>query len=96
MRRSTIFEFLNRRPDLAGEKAYWERGYGSDAVKTFVNHVFETSEISKIVLRTLQWNIRAQKCFEKCGFQPCGSLNRGQYDFLLMDIMRRSSSSDDQ
>jgi RimJ/RimL family protein N-acetyltransferase len=93
------FDFLNSVGEigiLIGEKAYWERGYGADAVKTFLTHIFETSEINRIILRTLNWNGRAQKCFEKCGFKAFGNLSKGEYDFILMDIKRRNMLKDDQ
>ncbi len=86
------FDFLNSVGEigiLIGEKAYWERGYGPDAVKTFISYIFETSEINRVILRTLNWNSRAQRCFEKCGFQPFGNLSRGEYNFILMDIKRQ-------
>ncbi|MGD0354376.1 MAG: GNAT family N-acetyltransferase [Dehalococcoidia bacterium] len=87
------FDFLNSVGEigiLIGEKTYWSQGYGTDAVKTFVTHIFETSEINRIILRTLNWNSRAQRCFEKCGFQAFGNLSKGGYDFMLMDIKRRN------
>jgi RimJ/RimL family protein N-acetyltransferase len=74
---------------IIGEKSYWERGYGTDAVSTFVAYIFETSDVEKIMLRTLEWNVRAQKCFEKCGFKRCGSATRDHYNFILMEIDRQ-------
>ncbi|MGA2368751.1 MAG: GNAT family N-acetyltransferase [Dehalococcoidia bacterium] len=93
------FDFLNSVGEigiLIGEKVYWERGYGVDAIKTFITHIFETSEINRIILRTLNWNGRAQRCFEKCGFQAFGNLSKGEYDFIMMDIKRRNMLKDDQ
>ncbi len=93
------FDFINSVGEigvLIGEKVYWERGYGVDAVKTFITHIFETSEINRIILRTLNWNSRAQRCFEKCGFQAFSNLTKGKYDFILMDIQRRNMPKDDQ
>lgn len=73
---------------LIGERDYWGQGYGSDAIKIFMHDIFSTSDIEKIVLRTLEWNTRAQKCFEKCGFTGSGSLLLGEYHFLLMESLR--------
>ena len=60
-------------------------GYGAEAMEIFTHHIFDTSDIEKIVLRTLDWNTRAQKCFEKCGFTGSGNLILGEYHFLVME-----------
>jgi RimJ/RimL family protein N-acetyltransferase len=73
---------------LIGEKTYWDKGYGSDAIETFVQHIFNASNIETIVLRTLDWNTRAQKCFEKCGFTIFGNLLRGELQFRVMQRHR--------
>jgi RimJ/RimL family protein N-acetyltransferase len=36
----------------------------------------------------LDWNTRAQRCFEKCGFTVSGSLVSGDYHFMVMEIAR--------
>jgi hypothetical protein len=41
-----------------------------------------------LLLRTLDWNTRAQKCFEKCGFTTSGSVVSGDYCFIVMEITR--------
>ena len=73
---------------LIGERDYWGQGYGADAMKILTHHIFDTSDIEKIVLRTLDWNTRAQKCFEKCGFTGSGNLILGEYHFLVMESHR--------
>lgn len=77
---------------IIGEKSHWDRGFGADAVETFVRHIFDTSGIELILLRTLDWNIRAQKCFLKCGFTVCGDTTREGYHFLVMERRRPKSS----
>jgi RimJ/RimL family protein N-acetyltransferase len=77
---------------MIGDKAYWNRGYGADAIRTALNYVFSQTNLKRIHLKTLDWNIRAQKCFEKCGFVPCGNLNRGEYSFILMEICHQDKS----
>lgn len=84
-------DFLNNCVEIGimiGEKTYWKQGYGTDAVLTFISHIFDTSNVERIVLRTLDWNVRARCCFEKCGFSACGALNKGDHHFLLMEIRR--------
>ena len=73
---------------MIGDRRYWGKGYGSDAVATLVHYIFEDMGLRRISLRTLSWNVRAQKCFEKCGFVPCGHMVKDQYEFLRMEIYR--------
>ena len=62
---------------MIGERECWDKGYGADAVSTLARHIFEVAQFRKLHLCTLDWNLRAQKCFQKCGFVPCGRLTRG-------------------
>lgn len=71
---------------LIGERAFWEKGYGTDAVITLLNYGFEELHLKRVYLHTLEWNTRAKKCFQKCGFAPRGNINRGGQNFVIMDI----------
>ncbi len=71
---------------LIGDRDYWDKGYGSDAVNILVDDIFRQTKIKRIYLKTLHSNGRAQKCFGKCGFTVCGHLVKGEYSFLLMEI----------
>ena len=73
---------------MIGDRDYWDKGYGADAVTAMVGHVFRNTELRRIYLKTLSWNRRAQRCFEKCGFTPCGSLSRNGDDFIVMELTR--------
>jgi len=73
---------------MVGDKAHWNRGYGADAVTTSLDYVFSHSDLDRVHLKTLDWNIRAQKCFEKCGFKQYGRLSQASYGFILMEIRR--------
>lgn len=75
---------------MVGDQSYWNLGYGADALITLLNHVFSQTRLERIYLKTLDWNIRAQKCFEKCGFVSCGQLAQGDHRFIIME-RRRSS-----
>lgn len=75
---------------MIGDRAYWNQGYGTDAILTLVNHIHSEAGLERVYLRTLNWNLQAQKCFEKCGFLPCGQLIRGDHDFIIMEILRRT------
>jgi len=73
---------------MIGNRDYWNRGYGTDAISTLVNHIFSQMNLSRIYLKTLESNARAQKCFQKCGFTPYGHLARDGFSFILMEIYR--------
>ena len=73
---------------MIGDRDYWDKGYGSDAVNTLVDHILNQTKLNRIHLKTLDWNTRAQKCFLKCGFKPFGRSVRDGYSFLLMEIHR--------
>ncbi len=73
---------------MIGEKLYWGRGYGVDALTTFMLDIFRVSGLQSLILRTLDWNIRARSCFEKCGFVTCGDIVRGDHRFIIMQADR--------
>jgi len=73
---------------MIGDRDYWDKGYGADTVSTMTDHVFLTTGLHRLYLKTLDWNLRAQKCFRKCGFTPCGETKRNGQDFLLMELKR--------
>ncbi len=71
-----------------GDPQSWGRGYGSDAVRTLVEHIFVETDLRRVFLNTLRWNERAQRAFEKAGFRRCGRDRRDGYDFVVMEILR--------
>lgn len=74
---------------IIGNRNYRDKGYGTDAVTTLVNHIFRQTNLKRIYLKTLDWNTRAQKCFKKCGFTEYGHLARDGFSFLLMEIYHK-------
>lgn len=73
---------------MIGDRDYWNKGYGTDVVNTMTNHFFRATSLERIYLKTLDWNYRAQKCFTRCGFLPCGELKRDSHNFILMELRR--------
>ncbi len=69
-----------------GAREYWNQGYGTDAVQALAGFIFTELGLARIYLRTLRSNLRAIRCFEKCGFQPYGELKQESYDFILMEL----------
>ena len=77
---------------MIGDRAYWNIGYGTDTIVTSLNYFFSRTDIKRVHLKTLKWNIRAQKCFQKCGFIPCGQMIHGDYTFMLMEARKPSQN----
>jgi RimJ/RimL family protein N-acetyltransferase len=74
---------------MIGNRQYWNNGYGFEAIDSLLEHLFNRTRLERIYLTTLSWNIRAQKCFVKCGFSPCGEIERDGSVFLIMMIHRQ-------
>jgi ribosomal-protein-alanine N-acetyltransferase len=70
-----------------GERDYWGKGFGTDAVAALVRHIFRVTGFRRIYLKTLDWNVRAQRSFEKAGFRVCGRSRRGGNAFVIMEFM---------
>ena len=73
---------------MIGDRDFWDKNYGTDAVTTLVSHIFHQTNLKRIYLKTLDSNSRAQKCFQKCGFTSYGHRAKGGFSFLLMEIHR--------
>jgi RimJ/RimL family protein N-acetyltransferase len=71
-----------------GDKRYWNQGYGTDIVRTFLHHLFTDMNMRRIYLNTLDWNVRAQRAFQKAGFRTCGTSRRGAHSFVTMEARR--------
>jgi len=77
---------------MIGNRDYWDKGYGTDTVNTLVDYIFQETSMSRIYLKTLDSNSRAQKCFQKCGFRKYGRLVKDGYNFILMELNRKNWS----
>jgi len=73
---------------MIGDRRYWGKSYGTDVVTTLLDYVFENTSLQRIYLNTLDWNIRAQRCFEKCGFRRRGRSFRDAHTFVVMEVYR--------
>jgi RimJ/RimL family protein N-acetyltransferase len=54
---------------LIGEKEYWGKGCGTDAIKTLLRFVFHQMNFHRVYLTVYDFNKRAIRCYEKCGFK---------------------------
>lgn len=82
-----------------GERNYWGKGYGSDAIEAFLRFVFNTLSIDYIYLRVYRSNLRAVRCYKKCGFKVEGLLRagvrsaNGHEDLVLMGYRRKNTGA---
>jgi len=76
-----------------GNKNYWNRGYGTEALSLLIDYGFKALNLHNIWLRVFSFNERAIKTYEKIGFKIAGkrreALLRGKkrYDDIFMDIL---------
>ena len=76
-----------------GERAYWGRGYGGDAIIAYLGFLFHQLNLHKVWLRVEAYNARAQRAYEKCGFRRDGVFREhtflgGRYhDSIIMSIL---------
>ena len=79
---------------MIGDKSYWDKGYGTEAMGLLLNHGFDTLNLNRIYLRVYVSNPRAIRSYEKAGFTLEGRLReavfqRGAYgDVLIMSALR--------
>jgi RimJ/RimL family protein N-acetyltransferase len=87
---------LNQTAEIAiviGNKNYWDKGYGSEALSLLMDYGFKALNIHNIMLSVYSFNKRAIKMYEKAGFKIIGkrreALKRGKeiYDIIFMDIL---------
>ncbi len=77
-----------------GDKAYWGKGYGRDAVRVLLDYAFRLRNAHKVWLKVNGPNERAIRAYQACGFVEEGRLRRhvwgdGRYlDLVYMGILR--------
>jgi RimJ/RimL family protein N-acetyltransferase len=77
-----------------GDKDYWGRGYGRDAVRVLVDHAFRHRNMRKVFLRVWGNNERGIRSYRAAGFVEEGRLRQhvwsaGEYvDLVLMGVLR--------
>ena len=77
-----------------GDKAYWGRGYGRDAVCVLLDYAFRLRNVRKVWLRVWGNNERAIRAYRACGFVEEGRLrahvwsNGAYHDLVYMGVLR--------
>jgi len=79
---------------MIGERDFWGKGYGTDAMRLAVQYGFTEINLRRISLGLHAYNLRALKSYEKVGFKMEGTMRQeglrdGQrYDGYYMGILR--------
>lgn len=94
-----LFELFKHHGDMLvaialGEREYWGKGYGSDAMRIMLQYAFYELNLRRVGLIVFEYNPRAIRSYEKVGFIPEGSVRRvmqrdgKRWDFQYMGILR--------
>ncbi len=79
---------------LIGEKNYWNKGYGSDAIRSSVNFALSCLNLTSIVLNVYKYNHRAIKVYKRCGFKTIRVQKKDHFyngkfwDTLVMELKK--------
>ena len=78
---------------VIGERDYWGRGYGTEAIRLFLRFLFEEMRLHRVSITVSDFNTRAIRAYEKCGFRRDGVLRHnavvhGEFvNHLVMSIL---------
>ncbi len=98
-------DWKNRNAHLGiviAEKERWGRGYGTDAIRALLDFAFNQMNLHRVYLSVFDFNERAIRCYEKCGFRHEGRarqthfVNGAYHDAILMAILREEFVAEDQ
>ena len=84
---------------LIGEKEFWNQGYGTETMRLFLKHGFETLNLNRIFLVVYENNPRAIRAYEKAGFVLEGRQRQALYmdgeyiDMLMMSVIMKDFDS---
>lgn len=92
----TRVDHLSRKAELsiAISETECDRGYGTEAVGLLLKLAFRGMNLNRVYLYVFDDNLRAIRCYEKCGFRVEGRLKQDMYregeyrDRLAMAILR--------
>ncbi len=77
-----------------GDPELWDKGIGTAALSAFLRYMFDDKGARRIIIDPRVSNLRAIRCYEKCGFHTIGllegrELHEGEYwDRRLMAVSR--------
>ena len=77
-----------------GDREYWSKGYGTDAMNTLLRFAFTEINLRRVTLTVFEYNPRAIRSYEKAGFRHEGHLRQflnregRRWNELYMGILR--------
>ena len=71
---------------MIGNRDYRSQSYGYHTMIGLIDYVFANYSLRRLYLHTLNWNHRAQRCFEKCGFISVRTVDRHGMELIRMDL----------
>ena len=78
---------------VIGEKTYWQRGFGQDALKLMLDYGFNLLNLHSVLLGVFAFNKNAIKSYQKVGFKEIGWRREARilagkaHDVLYMDML---------
>jgi RimJ/RimL family protein N-acetyltransferase len=79
---------------VIGERDYWGKGYGQDAIRTVVSYGFRHRNLQRVWLTVVETNDRALGAYKRCGFVEEGRLREHVWsdgahrDLVCMGLLR--------
>jgi RimJ/RimL family protein N-acetyltransferase len=76
-----------------GERDYWGKGYGTEAMQLMLRYGFTELNLNRVSLSVFEYNPRAIRSYEKCGFKHEGHMREAilrdgkRYDLVFMGIL---------
>lgn len=77
-------EMIYGMDQFIGETTYWNKGIGTQLVRSVVTYLIQEKGVQRIVMDPQIQNERAIRCYEKCGFKkvkllPRHELHEGEF-----------------
>lgn len=79
---------------VIGDTSLHSRGLGTAVTKQMLGEAFSASDIQAVQLNVRQDNLRAIRCYEKCGFIRIDSFLENGVPMFLMQVERSQQTKD--
>lgn len=79
---------------MIGDKSEWDKGYGTDVLRTVMAYVFNKLKFNRFELEVFHKNKRGIRCYSKCGFKREGAKrqvfikDKEKYDSIMMSVLK--------
>ena len=64
---------------MIGEKQFWDKGFGTEAMRRMCQYGFEELNLHRIYLRVFEGNDRGKRAYQKVGFVYEGTMREARY-----------------